>query len=206
MAWDKGFDFRSTAAYLDSVGGDPANCTYVLAADSYSVTRNGVTFGYETAPNSHANRSTAVDLRLSGAALVCLNNVTPKSFRVDLPATGDYIITLALGDQATSRATKCVIKDDTTVLATINKTSTAANNYIDASGVVRTGADWPGSNVTITKTFATQILRLTFGANDTTSTANGIAHLFVSQVSSGGGFQAAWAGRSNRLIQPVGGW
>ena len=208
MAWDKGFNFRDTAAYVT----DGTNETYALefAKESYPTTRNGVTFGWEQATFDDVNRDSTVDRRLAGIVYVHNDGAaTQANFRVDLPATGDYTITLALGDTGFAQnAQYWQLKDTTTALATINDTNgTAADNYDDATGVNRTEANWPSQNATITETFTTTILRSLIGTPSAAGNSTTIAHLFVSQAAGAAevlpGHGPLLAGLRNRLIQHV---
>ena len=172
--WDKGFNFRATSGFVT----DGTDETYVIG-ETYPITRNGVTFGWETGPTGVAtrDRNSGNDRRLAG---INFNDAvtTNEDFRVDLPATGDFLIRLAMGDAANPQNPKIVLKDDTTVLDTL-QTSVGANEFYDATGVLRTQANWPGQNVAITRTFGSTILRGVIGDGVNFAT---IAHLFLSQI------------------------
>src|SRR3990167_6684343 len=90
MAWDKGFDFRNTSAYVT----DPADHTYVLHTETYPTTRNGVTFGWSAGTIDSRDRDSGIDARLAGINF----GAATGTFRVDLPATGDYDVRIASGD------------------------------------------------------------------------------------------------------------
>jgi hypothetical protein len=100
---------------------------------------------------------------------------TAKDYRIDLPATGQYSIRLALGD-ATSNQTglKCELLDNTTVFATPvnNGNLLPAGDYIDATGVIRTSeADWTANNAAVLRTFTSTIFIIRvggFGASNIT--------------------------------------
>lgn len=174
MSWDKGFNFRASSGYVT----DGANETYVLHTDAYPVTRNAVTFGWNTAPIDSRDRNSANDRRLAGM------NFTHNAidFQVDLPATGDYTIRLAMGDDAAgwgSGTQKCIFKDNTTTLATMGPTDVTTANWRDAVGTQYNNASWPGSNSSITGTFATTTFIATVGNALDYSV---MAHLFLSQV------------------------
>lgn len=181
MSWTKGFNFRGTSSYVT----DGANDTYVVN-DLYPTTRNGVTFGWETLSSiDEADRSTGVDVRLAGINYFWGGATSLRNFWVDLPATGDYEITLALGDQAGAKTNnKIVFKDTTTVLATVNPASQSANEWADATGALLSGANWPASNTPLTKTFATT--RFT-GQGDQTGNSQyfSLAHISLNQVTAG---------------------
>lgn len=189
MPWDKGFDFRASAAYVT----DPTNCTYVIetspgsgVGETYPVTRNTVTFGYVAGRESGSVRdriSTAGQEKIAGrhAGNAGANGANARQFRVDLPATGDYDIYLALGDPSGGEtAVNSKLYDGTisgTLLATINPTAPSSGQFIDATATLRTSAaNWLSSNVKITKTFATTIFTITL-ENDAP-----ISHVFLSQV------------------------
>ena len=177
--YDEGFNFRQTSGYVTT---DGANESYVIG-DTYPTTRNGVTFGWVDAISS-ANISATVDRRFAGSNYVV--NTTGcgiKRFRVDLPATGTYSISLALGFQSTiTNSNTLEIRDNTTVLTTISG-NTAAGSFLDASGVSRTIANWPSQNVAIQKTFATTTFIAALGrAVCGTGDYSTIAHLRIVQL------------------------
>jgi hypothetical protein len=178
MAWDKGFDFRDTAAFVT----DGANCTYVDLVvggnSAYPVTRNGVTFGWNTQANINTrDRLNTNDPRLAGVQWG--SGAPVLDFRVDLLAVGDYAIDLGLGDETGgSGVVNSKAYDNTTLLATLNAAS-ATGHYVDATNIDRTSAaNWVANHATVTKTFASTIFRIT----SETNTAN-ISHVFLSQVS-----------------------
>jgi len=183
MAWDKGFNFRATAGYVT----DGPNETYVIG-DAYPVTRNSVTFGWLDSIGSQTrDRLSSGDVRLAGINYA-VNTPAVKRFQVDLPATGDYIITLAMGDATFSHSYASIeFLDNTTSLATLTGiVLSSAGYFCDAAGTVHTSqANWIANEVTITKTFATTILIIKLGSVDAQSDVSPIAHLFVSQVAAG---------------------
>jgi len=66
-----------------------------------------------------------------------------------------------------------------------------ANQFFDAAGVLRTAAEWPSSNTSLSRTFSTTSLILRI--NSTAFTSYGVTHLFLDQVVQGGGApQRVW--------------
>jgi hypothetical protein len=181
MAWTKGFDFRGSSGYVT----DPADHTYVIQTDEYPITRNSVTFGLVNASLVlMLDRDSAIDARLAGVGLT--NSVgTPGVFRVDLPEAGDYIIRAAFGSATNSTVTSYVkLYDNTSLLATITGSTSAAPSFLDATAVNRTSvADWIANNASITKTFATTTLIMEIG--DTGSTFGWMVHLLLDQAVAG---------------------
>lgn len=180
-AWDKGWNFRGTAGYVT----DGTNQTYEIAVNdtnsgAYPITRNGVTFGWDTSTSQGADRSNVIDVRLAG------DNHDGASkdgvFRVDLPATGDYLITIADGTKAGYSATSpstLTIKDNTTALITLGPHTIAAGQFYDAADALYDSTSWPGSNTAVRKTFATTTF---FIACTAPSDYWELAHLFLSQA------------------------
>lgn len=179
MAWDKGFNFRATDSYVT----DGADETYVRGnTDAYPTTRNGVTFGWEDSIGGAIDRASGNDRRLAG---INYTSTTNHRFRVDLPATGDYTVALAMGDAASSQEAKWAWKDDTTTLGSISHNGTTAANYFyDPTDTEYTNLTWPGSNTAVQYTFATTIFRVQ--TNGTLFVNPTIAHVFLSQVASVG--------------------
>lgn len=173
MAWDKGFNFRETSGYVTDAAGD----TYVIPADTYPTTRNGVTFGWTVAATGQRDRNSLLDPKVAGVAFG--NGV--GTFRVDLPAAGTYSVRLAMGDQGSPQtASQIKVKDNGTVLFTIGPHDTV-NDLYDANDVARVdAATWVAANTARSVTFATTSLFVTLEAATSSSV---IAHLFVSQTS-----------------------
>ena len=173
MAWSIGIDFRATAGYVS----DPAGCTY-CAADVYPVTRGGATFGWDVAPIQY-DQSTSIDHRLAGCASV---STPARTFRLDLPAPGDYILRAALGSYSFSSYYSFKFYDNATLLLAMTGTPISNNNqYRDMTQTLRTSdTDWAANNAPVTFTFASTILNVTHVAS---SAGKNIAHLYVEQVS-----------------------
>jgi len=186
MAWDKGFDFRATDTFVT----DPADCTYVLMEDTSPTTRNGATFQWTNSINLDSrDRTTSGDTRLSGINFVAAGSAS-SVWDLTLPTTGDYDIYMAAGDQAATQRINLTVGDSGTAFITIaDVLTTDADFYIDASGAIRSRAQWIADSARggtkVTHTFSTTTLRLTIG-NGGISDATTIAHLFVSQVAGAG--------------------
>lgn len=165
MAFDMGFDFRGTLAYVT----DPSFCAFANAAaypttytngDGYSINA-GVAAGFDLA----LNRDAAVDPRLAGA-LFQFDSAQTGTFQVDLssgsaPGAGDYTIDLAIGTEPAGGAQQNIVvalKDDTVPVIAFGPVSTAAGGErIDATGtVVNPGTgSWDLVRQTVNVTFAT---------------------------------------------------
>ena len=172
MAWDKGFNFRQTSGYVT----DGANSTYVLSADTYPTTRNGVTFGWDVSPTGDRDRDSALDARLAGIAF----GSGVGTFRVDLPSGGTFNISMAVGDAtAIQEGNEVIVKDGTSPVITIGPHDTGSAEFYDALDVAYTAANWPANNDPSSEAFSSSILRLTL---EPATTNSAIAHLFVSQV------------------------
>ncbi len=178
MSFDKGFNFRQTSGYVT----DGATDTYVLPTDAYPVTRNGVTFGWNAGVNS-ADRNASNDARLAG---IHFNSGGGYEFRVDLPATGDYVVHLGVGDDSgggTGSQTVDVKDNATTKFSLTSRTYSTAHQFYDAGDNARTNVTWPGSEVGVTATFASTTFKLAIGSSGFWV----VAHLFIHQVPASGG-------------------
>lgn len=182
-AWDIGFNFRATSSFVT----DPASTTWVVAGvTAYPTTRTvagqTIVFGWETLTGAYLNRDrgTWADSRLAG--INCqLNNGSPLVFRVDLPATGVYAVSVALGDGVGNNPMNNHVKvnsNNTTVL-TLDVNSN--NNFADATGALNTALLWPSANAAVQRTFSSTILRLSLGATSD-SGYSCISHLRVVQM------------------------
>lgn len=181
-AWDKGWNFRETSGFVT----DGTNETYAIQ-ETYPITRNSVTFGWTAnLPGNARDRTNGSPEtpRLSGLNASRYFG-TPQLFRVDLPATGDYAITLAFGDPGGGFNTLAShVYDDSTTLITLGPTSNSSGQFFDAAGTNHTSAaNWISSNAAVTKTFATTIFNVSLSETDDLGAIN---HLFLSQQGGGG--------------------
>lgn len=171
-----GLNFRANAGYVTDGAGE----TYVVG-DVYPTSRGGWTFGWETTGALTLDRDNAGDPRLAGL------NYAPtaqRTFRLDLPASGDYIVRAAFGDAASGQSVPWLLKDDSTTFASTTGLSGGANQFKDATDVNRTSqADWGTNNASVLRTFGSTILRLVSNDNGQNVV---IAHLYVEQDGGGG--------------------
>lgn len=178
MAWDKGFNFRATSGYVS----DGTNETYSLG-EAYPTTRNSVTFGFSGGDRSANSRDrvNTNDRRIAG--IVFASNSDQFDFRVDLPASGDYDIFLAIGDGGGDQDQYAWIYDNTSLLFNVaNGTDTTTQHFLDANGTDFTNSTWPAGNVAKRLTFSSTILNIRIGGNGAAGASTTLAHLFVSQV------------------------
>jgi hypothetical protein len=187
MPWVKLFNFRASSTFGGFDTAEGANETYVLFDDVYPTTRKAVTFGAISGAAQARDRNSGIDRRLAGVHFT--DPGSPVSFRVDLPAAGDYLINLALGDHDLERADGLVVlRDDTTPRITIDHTTgftVSTDRWRDASDALLddedAGAGPYGTSVTVP--FATTTLILISGS----ATRPGwVAHMRVAQVEAGG--------------------
>jgi hypothetical protein len=173
---NKGFNFRDTLAFVT----DGANQIFVNGTDVYPVTSGGVTFGWSSTA-AEVDRSSSVDPRFAGVHYQS-NTGTRNSFRVDLSA-GTYTIHLAIGDQGASHTDQYVeVLDNTTSRAIIDIVGgVTADNFLDATGVSRTRANWPTQNVSISVNVSSGILIVKIGTltDPGNSSVTVLAHMFI---------------------------
>lgn len=175
-----GISARATAGYRI----DAAGQTYTLG-EAYPVTRGGVTFGWDA--NNTANtrdRSATGDARLAG--VVFTNHITPRTLRIDLPATGTRPIRLALGDAGGGVTNIAKLYDGGVLFATIGPTATAGGRFLDATGVEYLEAAWVTSNTPISHNFTTTLFEITIG-DGVSGSISEFAHVSFGDVTGGGG-------------------
>lgn len=178
MSFDIGINFRASAGFVT----DGANETYSLG-ETYPQTRGGVTFGWDLDATPR-DRNAGVDRRLAGMNSTVDGN--DRTFRLDLPAAGQYTIRLAMGDiDNGSVNSKVVIKDNVTTLLTIGPHSTGVDEFYDAADASYSSANWPTSNTGAVLTFASTTLNLVVDGVPAVSNSV-VAHLRVTSVDSGG--------------------
>ncbi|MGA8877277.1 MAG: hypothetical protein WB555_17195 [Candidatus Korobacteraceae bacterium] len=179
--WRIGFDFRNTQNYVT----DPAGDTYVLASTAYPTNFNGTNFGWQNVALVQArDRSTTVDPRLAGINYAF--NGTPATFSVDLPASGTYNLSLAMGDAGYQQCSiQCEIQffDGNTLVATVNGGLTRLGYFYDAQGHNWSAAQWPTMNLSAEVAISGSRLTMIVGTNNDSGDLTPIAFLGISEVS-----------------------
>ena len=179
-AWAIGFDFRASSNYVT----DPPGDTYVLPTTAYPTNFNGVNFGWTNVNLIQArNRSTSVDPRLAGMDYA--SNGSPGTFYVDLPASGTYNVSLALGDAAyQSCSIGCQVQflDGNTVLSTLSEGSNGSGYFYDAQGHNWSAAKWPTSNLSLEVAIAGTRLTMVVGSSASNGDYTPVAFLGVTEV------------------------
>src|SRR5271165_5922446 len=177
QAFQAGFDFRNTSNFVT----DPPGDTYVLPSTTYPTTVNGVTFGWTNSNLVQGrDRDNTIDPRLAGVNLA--TNGSPATFYVDLPASGNYNLTLALGDAGYQACwVQCQVQflDGSTVLSTLTLGPENLGYFYDATGQDWSAAAWPTSNVSQQVTLAGTQLTVVVGTNNSSGDMTPIAFLGV---------------------------
>jgi hypothetical protein len=178
-----GINFRATSGYVT----DGANETYSLG--EATATRGGLTFGWGSDQNSVCrDRSSTNDRRLAGILFRGNSAGSVITFTITLPSTGEWIIRAAFGDASSTQQQYVTFWDNTTSFASFSNIATGANEFADATGVVRTAAAWPGSNASISRTFTTTTFKIDIGDPSGTDGENtSIAHIYIEEASAGVG-------------------
>jgi len=192
MAWSnvKGFNFRATLGFVTDNAANPYEVAELSAA--YSATRNTINgdvvgYGWTGTLASASDRVNTVDRRLAGINY-SNNSSGEKLWRLDLPSAGTYTIRLALGSANGAGTIFARIYDGATPTFTIaSNVSTLADQFIDATSVIRTSdTDWVTNNASQNFTFSSSYLQLGIGDPSTISGGSSwLAHLDIVQVSAG---------------------
>ncbi len=180
-----GFNFRATSGFVTDNAGE----TYSLGV-TYPETRNGITFGWDTDITGQArDRNSGVDRRFAGLNQQANSGVTVV-FRIDLPATGNYDVSFALGDVSGGQYIDAEVGDNGSYVTIADQVGVLADNYVDATGVTRTSnADWISNQVARNQTFASTILQLRLAGLTSTLNSSAVTHLLL--TSTAGAFDAA---------------
>lgn len=185
-AFTVGFDFRATSGFVT----DPSNCFPELGS-TYPTTYGTTTAGWDaTFPalgsGTPTDRSASNDARLAG-----INYIGPaqiRSFRVHLPSTGSFTVTVAMGDATGGATNQYLILEDGvngTAFDTLTNVVTGSNTFSDSMGNVIAEASFFASQVPITNTFSTQDLYVIEGSLSNTGFSS-ISFLQVAQNGGGG--------------------
>lgn len=178
-----GFNFRATSAYVT----DPSGTTYSIG-DTYPQTRNGITFGWTGSPGvpTTRNRSTSVNARVAGINFT--PSTTPLTFKIDLPASGQYSVGCAMGDATNAQSTQYIeIFDDSTSLYSMTSSGgPGVNQYYDINGTLHTSdSNWFSNQTYQNLTFSTTTMLVVIGKSGVGSNHT-LAHLSISDVVSSG--------------------
>jgi len=198
-AWYIGFDFRNTSTFVT----DPPGDTYVLATTAYPTTYNGTNYGWTDITKIYArDRNTLVDPRLAGVNYAL--NGTPDTFYVDLPASGTYNLSLAMGDEGYAQCSvECQIQflDGTTVVATVVGEPINQGYFYDAQGDLWSAAQWPMQNISRQIAISGTRLTVVVGTSDTTGDQTPIAFLGLAEVTLAPNFLLSAAPTSLTVMQ-----
>lgn len=183
MALPYKFNFRSTSTFVTDAAGE----TYCISgtntasgnSELYPVTRDGITFGWDTGTATR-DLGTGAPIQMAGAMF---NDVVlAATFQVDLPSTGTYSIRVAAGYRSGSFANTVKLYDNATLFATLTGTP-GADSYIDASNSIHTAANWAANNTAVSRTFASTTFKVVVG-DGVSNTTGFIAHLEIASAAS----------------------
>jgi uncharacterized membrane protein len=181
--WQQGFDFRGSPNFVT----DPPGDSYVISTTVFPTKGPVTTYGWSyTAIFSALDRDNQIDPRLAGINEI--DNGSPSTFYVDLPAAGTYNLSLAMGDAGYPPcATLCQIQffDGNVLLGTVTGGPTNLGYFYDAHGNVWSAAQWPASNVSRPVTLVGTQLAVVVGTNQYNGNTTPIAYLGLTQASNG---------------------
>jgi len=160
MAYPQGINCRATAGFVT----DPTNYDYSISSrGAYPwTTAQGNNVGWEVGAMSDLgfrDRLNTNDPRLAGTTFVSSGGFN-RSFRFDLPSSGNYRIGLAAGDGFYANSVAVTLFDTASSLGALSTgTTSAPNTFKDATNTEYSAANWPGSQTLVSKTFSTTICR-----------------------------------------------
>ena len=199
LAWQQGFDFRNTATFVT----DPPGDTYVLSNMIFPTSVGDLTFGWsEDSVVGATDGDSTINPRLAGINSAA--NGTPATFYVDLPAPGNYNLTLAMGDAAATQcATRCQVQflDGSNVLGTVTGGEIAGGSFYDAHGNRWSASDWSIKNVPLLVSVTGTQLTVLVGTGDDTGDSTPIAYLGLTPVSDSPNFTISASPASLSVVQ-----
>lgn len=189
--YDIGLDFRASSGFVT----DPNYAVPVLGETS-ATTKNAangssVTFQWMSFPGGTRDRSASVDPRLAGINFI---SSTAQEFRITGFTPGTYNVGVAMGDEGSLQGNAgqpftIDFNDGTggTNLLHVSETGViSANNYVDATSVLRTSdTDWVANNKTSQITTSSTTLSIVF--TPTSGQNLPIAHIRITSLSTPGG-------------------
>ena len=187
MAFPQGVYFRSTDNQTDPTNYD-AEITGLLDSNYPTSSAQGNTIGWEGILHDKVDRDVTADVRLKGVHYGALTDI--NDYRIDLPATGVYIIRAAMGDSGFPHPNRLRIVDTTTVVVDNDAGDVSSDQFADATGVIRTSeSDWVNNNASIQVGFSTTICRFRFGGSTGTSDPNWTVNAIYIEAAAGGAAQ-----------------
>jgi hypothetical protein len=198
----KGFNFRNTSGYVTDNGNQVGVITTTTYPTVGSIGGQIVTYGWESVSTDMGRDRIATAPyvpRLSGLAQIGNGDaLTEAVFRVDLPSTGLYAITIGAGDYSFGNRAYFQIRDTSSALFSVGDTAVAQQYYADACGTVHTSAaNWVANNVPRTANFSTTIFRFANLRPSTTSSV--IAHISIMPAAAR--FYANGVFQTNKVIE-----
>jgi len=190
MSWSnvKGFNFRESNAFVTDGTNEIPDIGQTYPR---SVTIDSDTFnvGWDTdktlatGTDQVRDRDAAIDRRLAGIAFIG-NSSGASKYRINLPEAGQYQVRIAAGDADSARTLHFRVLDNTTQLVSYQAVETATDQWMDATGVVRTSAaDWVSNNAALTVTMSTTALIIEIGTVDGSgSNISALSHVSVVQT------------------------
>ena len=186
---DIGFNIRATAGYVTDVAPD-------VFQDTTPYPGTAGIAGFTSYSRSVRDRTTTQGAELAGVAFA--PNSQDMIFRCDIDP-GPHEIRVALGDFGSYGGTFTYeLYDGLTIISSVTLFC-PRGSYIDATGVVLTGADWPTLNSPLVKSFSSGYLQVI-------SRAGGpMAHISVTPVVATGPVLEQTGGQANgvTLAQPT---
>lgn len=195
MALPYKFNFRGSAAGPAPGVTDGAGETAVIDASGTAggtqgeqyPTGAGPVYGWDNNTTETRDRDATPGVHFAGIHRNGAANLA--TFRVDLPATGSYVIKIAVGDYLQACGTVIEILDDATSRLTITGSTTNGDRFKDSQGAETTSAAWadPGATLTFSSTtngLGGPICYVKLGDNVAFNTGN-IAYLEI--AAAGGG-------------------
>ena len=193
MTFPQGIYFRATDNQTD-----PTDCDASVSISSadYPVTSaQGNTVGWEDTSSGSRNsrdRDVATDVKLKG--LHFAPQALVGTFRIDLPATGNYKFRAALGDDSSEHNCRIQVLDTSTVKIDSDPGTVPTGNFSDIAGTIHTtSALWTSNNaLSASQSFSTTICRFKIG-NSSGGSADPntvVAFVYVESAGGGGGIPA----------------
>ena len=173
MAFEQNINFRSTSGYVTDAAKTHVQTAITADYPATPAAGDSAAVGYTViGPDGvdSRDRNSGNDARLAGLHFNYGSGVNSVSrYRIDLPAPGDYVISVALGDANAGQTTECEVFDDTASLGVlVSGTTSAAQRFKDATNTQLTETTWPTSAATVTKTFTTSVAIFKLGAGGAT--------------------------------------
>lgn len=202
MAFEQNVNFRATSGFVTDAAKTHVQTAITADYPATPTAGDATAVGYTVVGSGltdSRDRNSGNDARLAGIHFNGGSGAgSISTYRIDLPAPGDYVISVAIGDANAGQTAQCELFDDTASLGVlVSGTTSAAQRFKDATNTELTNSTWPSGATTVTKTFTSTIAKFNLGTGGSVPVW---AHISIKAAPAGGATSLIAARRFPRSV------